>query len=162
MSRPYHKSTLQILEELDKKNDLAFSALHKLVSSAAPYKEFYNNLFRMSALGLIEKNKIGKELSAKITEEGRLLLSRKRPEKDGVWKLVIFDIPEKHKKIRNILRAKLKQLYFKKWQNSIWISPYALDREIESEFQDLGKKFFIRLIKTTDINNTDDFKKLFP
>jgi len=54
---------------------------------------------------------------------------------------VIFDIPEKHKYVRNVLRAKLKQLHFKKWQNSIWVSPYALDGQIEEDFKELGKKF---------------------
>jgi CRISPR-associated endonuclease Cas2 len=78
-----------------------------------------------------------------------------------VWKLVIFDVPEKHKKVRNILRAKLNQLGFKKWQNSIWASPYELDTEIEKEFLELGKKFFIRLIKTQEINLTEDLEKLF-
>lgn len=161
MSRPYHKLTIAILEQLSKKDELSFSALHKTVSPAMVYKEFYNALFRMAATGLIEKIRRGSALSAKITNDGRLLLRRKNPVKDGVWKLVIFDIPEKHKKVRGILRAKLKQLYFKKWQNSIWAAPYALDEEIESEFKELGKKFFVRLIKTTDINNTEDLEKLF-
>ena len=96
-----------------------------------------------------------------ITEEGRKMLSRARPDRDGVWKLVIFDIPEKQKYVRTVLRAKLKSLHFKKWQNSIWVSPYKLDEEIENELKQLSKKFFIRLIKTTDINETADLEKLF-
>jgi|SRR3989344_1740412 len=161
MSRPYNKLTLAILEQLEKKGEAGFSALHKAVRPALPYKEFYNALFRMAAGGLIEKNKYLKELRAVITGEGKLLMQRKNPEKDGIWKMVIFDIPEKHKKVRNILRAKLKQLHFKKWQNSIWMSPFALDKEIEEEFRELGKKYFVRLIKTTDINHADDLNKLF-
>ena len=162
MSRPYQKLSLAILDYLAKKGDAPFGALHKAVSPALPYKEFYNTLFRMNAVELIEKKQSGKQLIAKITEAGKLLLVRKNPTRDGKWKLVIFDVPEKHKKVRNILRAKLKQLHFKKWQNSIWASPYALDPEIESEFKELGEKFFIRLIKTSDINNTGDLEKLFP
>jgi phenylacetic acid degradation operon negative regulatory protein len=83
------------------------------------------------------------------------------PKKDGVWKLVIFDIPEKHKYVRTVLRAKLKQLHFKKWQNSIWASPYEMDAEIEAELNDLGKKFFVRLIKTTQINHPETLEKMF-
>jgi DNA-binding transcriptional regulator PaaX len=74
---------------------------------------------------------------------------------------VIFDIPEKQKYVRVVLRAKLKALHFKKWQNSIWISPYKLDEEIEAEFDELAKKFFVRLIKTKDINLTEDLEKMF-
>lgn len=161
MSRPYNELTIAILQELTKKDEMSFAALHKTVSPAALYKEFYNMLFRMAASGLIEKNKRDKKLTAKITDEGKLLLRRKKPEKDGVWKLVVFDIPEKHKKIRGILRAKLKQLHFKKWQNSIWISPYRLDEEIENEFNELGKRYFVRLIKTTNINCTEDLERMF-
>jgi len=78
-----------------------------------------------------------------------------------VWKIIIFDIPEKQKHIRVVLRAKLKALHFKKWQNSIWISPFALDEEIETELKEIGKKFFVRLIKTKEINITEDLEKLF-
>ena len=88
-------------------------------------------------------------------------MSRLSPKKDGVWKLVIFDIPEKHKYVRNVLRAKLKTLHFKKWQNSIWASPFALDEEIETELLALAKKFFVRLIKTTEINETKDLEEMF-
>lgn len=161
MSRPYDKLTLAILEYLTQNGETQFKTLHAAAAAAVPYKEFYNTLFRMTAGGLIEKNKLPTGLSAKITAEGELLLSRAKPQKDGIWKLVIFDIPEKHKKVRNILRAKLKQLHFKKWQNSIWVSPFALDAEIENELRELGKKYFVRLIKTTQINHPEDLEKLF-
>ena len=75
--------------------------------------------------------------------------------------VLFLGIPD-NKLTRQVLREKLKQLHFKKWQNSIWASPYALDPEIEAEFKELGEKFFIRLIKTSDINNTGDLEKLFP
>ena len=80
---------------------------------------------------------------------------------DKQWRLVIFDIPEKHKYVRVVLRAKLKQLHFKKWQNSIWVSPYKIDADIEAELAALGNKFFVRLIKTTEINHTEDLEKMF-
>jgi hypothetical protein len=59
------------------------------------------------------------------------------------------------------LRGKLKQLFFKKWQNSIWVSPYILPEDIEEELRSLGQKFFIRLIKTSDINIVEDLKNMF-
>jgi len=120
-------------------------------------KDFYNYIFRLERQELIKKTGD----SEQITEEGKKLLLRLMPERDGIWKLVIFDIPEKHKYVRVVLRAKLRQLHFKKWQNSIWVSPYALDKEIEEEFESLGKKFFVRLIKTTQINQTEYLEKLF-
>lgn len=161
MSRPYNQLTFKILQLLENGDELTFSELHKTASPATVYKEFYNNLFRLGQAGLIAKKQKAGRLFAQITKDGKLFLHRKNPQREETWKLVIFDIPEKHKKVRNILRAKLKQLFFKKWQNSIWASPYILDEEIEGELKELGKKYFVRLIKTTQINFTEELEKLF-
>ncbi len=159
MSRSYHPITISILKFLSgKESPVVFSELKPAVATKLSAKDFYNYLFRLAEQELIIKT----DNTAQITEGGEKLLSRLQPQKDGVWKLVIFDIPEKHKYVRTVLRAKLKQLHFKKWQNSIWVSPYALDDEIEAELNDLGKKFFIRLIKTTQINKVEDLEKMFP
>lgn len=161
MSRPFDPITIKIIGIL-KKNPENYKRLHKLACPEKSYKFFYNIMFRLEQLELIEKSRDVGVLVAKITDDGQKLLLRTNPVKDGVWKLVIFDIPEKQKKIRTVLRAKLKQLHFKKWQNSIWISPFALDKDIEEEFQELAKRFFVRLIRVQDINRIDDLEKLFP
>ncbi len=161
MSRPFDPITIKILGIL-KKGPENYVRLHKATCPNKPYKFFYNMMFRLEKLELLEKTRDVGILVAKITEEGQKLLLRTNPTKDGVWKLVIFDIPEKQKKIRIVLRAKLKQLHFKKWQNSIWISPFALDEDIENEFLELAKRFSVRLIKVKEINRVDDLEKLFP
>ena len=157
MSRVYNQQTIAILKYLADKDSAVIKDVHAVCAPKLPPKDFYNYVFRLHRQGLAEKidNKV------RITEDGKKLLARLVPQKDGVWKLVIFDIPEKHKYVRVVLRAKLKQLHFKKWQNSIWISPYALDKEIEEELNGLAEKFFVRLIKTTDINRTEDLDSMF-
>lgn len=157
MSRIYNSTTIAILKYLNDKDRALIKDLKIAVAPRLDSKDFYNYLFRLQQQELAEKQ----GSSARITADGKKLLNRLLPEKDGVWKMVIFDIPEKHKYVRTVLRAKLKQLHFKKWQNSIWISPYTMDGEIEHELEDLGKKFFVRLIKTTQINLTADLEKLF-
>ncbi len=157
MSRNYHPISLAILRHLSKSDKAVFSELKAQSAPKLSGKDFYNYLFRLASQDLITKT----DNTASLTKEGRKLLRRLLPGKDGVWKLVIFDVPEKHKYVRTVLRSKLKQLHFKKWQNSIWISPYEMDEEIEQELSDLGKKFFVRLIKTTQINHTADLEKLF-
>lgn len=124
-------------------------------------KHIYDAIFRLLNQGLLVYNKAEADPFVRLTEDGQSMLSRIQPTKDGVWKLVIFDIPEKKRKIRNHLRSKLKALGFKKWQESIWVSPYALDPAIEEEFALLAEKFFIRLIKTKNINYTKDLEALF-
>jgi DNA-binding transcriptional regulator PaaX len=161
MARIYNKNTLAILTKIAEKNHISGKVLYPQVKDRISYKDFYNTIFRLSEQELITKEDDVGELLLKITPDGQKLLVRSNPKKDGVWKLVIFDIPEKQKYVRTVLRAKLKALHFKKWQNSIWISPYALDTEIETELKELGKKFFIRLIKSTEINITEDLNKMF-
>lgn len=161
MARTYNNDTLAVLKLLSGKTGEYAQELFKHFSSGLSYKDFYNILYRLDSQELIQKVNDAGRLRIKISGEGERLLSRAKPQADGIWKLVIFDIPEKQKYVRTILRAKLKALHFKKWQNSIWVSPYALDPEIEDELKNLAKKFFVRLIKTTQINETQDLEKMF-
>ncbi len=161
MSRIFNIKTLRILKQVSQNPGIAAQLLFDSHSRGLIYKDFYNTIYRIRQNGLLEASEQGGKMTLKITADGIKLLSRLHPEKDGVWKIVIFDIPEKQKYVRVILRAKLKSLHFKKWQNSIWISPYKLDEEIEQELKKLAEKFFVRLIKTTEINHTEDLEKLF-
>lgn len=123
-------------------------------------KAAYDTIFRLVQQGLLEyANPARTQLV--LTSDGAALLTTRFPERDGVWKMVIFDIPERQRQVRTFLRNRLKALGFKKWQSSIWLSPYKLDPRLEAELAELAGKFFIRLIKTTDINYTKDIEKLF-
>ncbi len=158
MSRLYNQITVDILKQLLGREKTNALELKNACAKQMSGKDFYNYLFRLTQQELIKKT----DEIISLTEDGKKLLKRLSPERDNEWKLIIFDIPEKHKYVRTVLRAKLKQLHFKKWQNSIWASPYKMDEEIEAELDGLGKKFFVRLIKTKDINHTEDLEKLFP
>lgn len=157
MARIYNQNTLKILQAIEASPGVTGRQLAQQCQGPLSSKDFYNTLYRLAQQDIIEQKGAGMSLSA----EGAKVLGRLKPKRDGIWKLVLFDIPEKQKKVRIILRAKLKALGFVKWQNSIWISPFKLDEEIEQELNELGKKFFIRLIKTTNINHVDDLEKLF-
>ena len=80
-----------------------------------------------------------KELT--ITEEGQKRLKvlfreySSPPKWSGEWYFANFDIPEKMRWKRDILRKRLKEMGFGKLQDSIWISPFNLLAEVE-EFLD--------------------------
>jgi DNA-binding transcriptional regulator PaaX len=114
-------------------------------------------MFRLSTQGIVTLDND----RYTVSKDANILMHTISKERDGVWKMVIFDIPETQRQIRNILRAKLVSLGFKKWQNSIWISPYTIAPEIEDELNSLAEQYFIRLIKTTDINYTEDLENMF-
>lgn len=161
MARTFNNNSLKILKIVSEGTGVRASELFTVFGKAQDYKSFYNNLYRLIKQGLLKKEGDVKSSTLLITEEGIRLINRFHPEKDDIWKIVIFDIPEQQKFVRTVLRSKLKSLGFKKWQNSIWISPYKLDPDIESELKELGSKFFVRLIKTKEINVTGDLEKLF-
>lgn len=50
---------------------------------------------------------------------------------DGVWRVVIFDIPEKYKRMRDMFRMRLVQLGMHQLQESVYVSPYPCFDEIE-------------------------------
>jgi len=72
--------------------------------------------------------------------------------KDGLWRVVIFDIPEGEKLKRNLLRNKLKEFGFRMIQRSVFISPYKCEKYIKElcEILGLDKEVIILLAKSLD------------
>lgn len=89
-------------------------------------------LGRLAAKGLITFEEKGGKRYARITEEGELLLDlelervslAKKKKWDRRWRVVMFDIPERRKSIRNRLRHFMGEYGFVRLQNSVWIYPY--------------------------------------
>lgn len=152
--------TREMMEVLQKNTETDLEVFYEMFPKL-PKKDVYDALYRLNVQGYVSFVRSGKSTKCLLSEEGRGLASRLFPVRDGVWKLIIFDIPEKKRKIRDHIRGRIKALGFKKWQTSIWASPYVLSPEIEEELRQLAGKFFVRLIKTTDINFTDDLEELF-
>ncbi|MEK7161155.1 MAG: CRISPR-associated endonuclease Cas2, partial [Patescibacteria group bacterium] len=80
---------------------------------------------------------------------------------DGQWRMVIFDIPEDFREKRDLLRSLLKRNQFIKLQASVFISPYALNREAIEYLNISGLKRYIRIIKIDEIDSDEDLKKRF-
>lgn len=53
----------------------------------------------------------------------------------GIWYLMVYDIPEKQRSYRNVLRHFLRRLRIGRLQASVWITP----RDIRPEYDDLIK-----------------------
>lgn len=50
---------------------------------------------------------------------------------DGKWHIVVFDIPADKRKRRDSFRRRLQELGLALYQNSVWIYPYPLEREVK-------------------------------
>lgn len=106
----------------------------------------------------------------RITESGRRYFQQKRiallmrPEKrrwDGYWRIVMFDIPEKQRGLRNVLRRELSEVGFKKLQGSVWVSPDECEEYVKllKADQHIGKRLIY--LKTKDIEYGSALKALF-
>ncbi len=86
----------------------------------------------------------------------------KKPTKwDGKWRIVLFDIPENIRKLRDVLRNHLNQLGFYEFQKSVFIHPYDCEDEINYliEFYDIRK--FVRFVIADSLDNELHLKQYF-
>ena len=75
-----------------------------------------------------------------------------KPKKwDGKWRLVVWDIPEKRRQARDLLRFKLKQLGFKQWQQSIWASKMNCTELLRSFIKQVGIEDWVMVIESDNI-----------
>lgn len=78
-------------------------------------------------------------IKATLTKHGKTITEKlalsdlkiqKQSSWDGVWRMVIFDVPNYQSKSRRGFTDHLKELGFKYAQKSVWIHPYPSHREI--------------------------------
>lgn len=86
---------------------------------------------RMLKTGFINKKIKNGEVVWELTSSGKNQLIRSFPmlewqerKWDGWWRIVIFDVAEKQRKLRDKLRDKLVELGFGEWQKSVYVSPH--------------------------------------
>jgi hypothetical protein len=149
---------LKLVKQDEKINIYSFIKDHFKNDS---YRKIYTHVYQLEKRGYLEKYKDKGIEFIRISSKGEGALEASKKVKDGKWKMIIFDIPETQRPVRDYLRTKLKQLGFKRWQNSIWVTPYKLPDDVISELKTLSEKFFIRLIWVDKINNDSDLKDLF-
>ncbi len=87
---------------------------------------------RMVAAGLVKFD--GKFL--RLTEKGKFELDRMsmatiKPKKwDRKWRVLIFDIPDYRRSLRDKVRRTLRMIGFERLQDSVWIYPYDCEDHI--------------------------------
>lgn len=89
-------------------------------------------LGRLSAKGFITFEERDGRRYARITEKGKRILEletqkvamAKKRKWDKRWRVVIFDIPERRKSVRNRLRRFMNTYGFVRLQDSVWVYPH--------------------------------------
>lgn len=86
----------------------------------------------------------------------------KKPERwDGKWRIALFDVPEKMRKIRDAFRHHLNQLGFYEFQKSVFVYPFDCWDEIEYLIEFYNARKFIRFIVAESIDNELHLKSYF-
>jgi len=103
-------------------------------------KEQIENAFNsLKRTGYLIKKKINNQDRYFLTRKGIekiLKIKIKQKVREGTRKfrnkylIVIFDIPEEKKKLRDIFRLELKKLKFEQLQKSVWVVPYDVFKEL--------------------------------
>lgn len=89
-------------------------------------------------------------------------MTLKKPKRwDGLWRVVLFDIPEHKKKGRDAFAERLKKLGFHTLQKSVFAHPYECADEINFITELFQIRPYIRMIIAKDIDNALDLKRRF-
>ncbi len=161
MSQVLSQNTLRILELVKQEGRINVYSFIKQHYKNESYRKIYTHIYQLEKRGYLEKYKLKDVEFVRVSPKGIASIDTFKKERDGKWKMIIFDIPESQRPVRDYLRTKLKQLGFKRWQNSIWVTPYRLPNDVVDELKKLSEKYFVRLITIESINNDSDIKKLF-
>jgi CRISPR-associated endonuclease Cas2 len=149
-----------------------FAQVYKLFkpTNAADRQRVKRSLARLKKHKFVEIIKRDGEEVIRLTTDGekkalhyRLTdLKLKIPQKwDGLWTVVIFDIPEAHREARHALTDSLNAIGFYHLQKSTFIAPCRCDQEINM----LGNLFEVRehiiAMRVKEIENDKKLRKHF-
>ncbi|MBI5742563.1 MAG: hypothetical protein HZA25_01860 [Candidatus Niyogibacteria bacterium] len=80
---------------------------------------------------------------------------------DGKWRIIMFDIPEWNKKVREALREHLRDLEFYEFQKSVFVHPFDCKNEIEYLIEFYNIRKFVRFIVAESLDNELHLKNHF-
>jgi len=102
-------------------------------------EQFWQKIAYLKRKGIIEEYVEGKDKFYELSKKGKRIIAAElfknikinKPDKwDGLWRVIIFDVPEKLRQSRDILRRKLFELNFYQIQKSVYVFPHECTAEI--------------------------------
>lgn len=119
---------------------------------------------------LVKKQLVKGEEQYVLTETGKLRAMRyslfsmsitKQPKWDGLWRIVMFDVPENKRVARRAINLALKKLGCVQYQKSVFITPYPCAKEVDFVGECFDSRQHIQLIVAKEIGNESKIKKCF-
>ena len=132
------------------------------------FKRSIKNLYYIGMLKEV-KNK-DDTISIILSEKGKKLaevynldnIKISKPKKwDGNWRVVIFDVPERIKKVREALRMHLRNLGFYELQKSVFVCPFPCAEEINQIIDFYNISEHVRILMAHSVDNEDELRDKF-
>lgn len=70
---------------------------------------------------------------------------------DSKWRIVLFDIPEQKRIVRNLFRRRLKEWGFKNLQQSVWVTKQDVTNRLKILINDLKIEDWVVVIESSDV-----------
>ena len=80
---------------------------------------------------------------------------------DKKWRIVMFDIPERLKRLRNSLRWHFREIGLIELQKSVFVHPYPCDDEIEFIVEFYNSRRYVRFVVAERIDSELHLRKKF-
>ncbi|MDP3934668.1 MAG: hypothetical protein Q8Q46_00360 [Candidatus Giovannonibacteria bacterium] len=153
------KRQLRILDDIPKE--------WKLINKRSLYQAI-KNLYRSKLID--SKNNKDGSITIILTQDGQkkaltyhIGKMKIEPMKkwDKNWRIIIFDIPEKHRKARNALCQALKNMGCYPLQKSVLISPFECRDEADFAIEFFELRPYVRFIVAHHIDNELHLKEYF-
>ena len=124
---------LGMLSELDEfTTDMILGCLS--LHPKIPRSTYYTTLNRLQKQGLVKKKRRGKIFTVALTLAGKKLLDKHlklEHRTDGLSTIIIFDVPEEHRRAREALRRYLLRNGYIALQESVMLSPNKIDQGLK-------------------------------
>src|SRR3989344_6093239 len=140
-------------------------------AKSSPARRIRQALQRLEAQGMIKRQTTARGWTAVLTEEGKRFAKklhaaesiRIRPPRvwDQKWRIVIFDIWERRRGVRDKLRRTLQKAGFRRVQNSVWVCPYDCEELVAFLRADLRLGESILYLIAEGVENDAKLRKLF-
>ena len=118
-----------------------WQVLQKQDKSILP-RQFSQSIYKLKSRGLIDEDKnrglLVKEKGHKFLLKSLANVVFKNKNTDGYSRLIVFDIPERRRNARDMLRRKLKEFECQQIQKSVYVTPYVCENEIREVSKILG------------------------
>lgn len=125
-------------------------------------------LYKLIRRGWIQEEYVETKRILKLTKEGQLealfqkaKLEPGRVNWDGKWRMVVFDVPEQARAVRNRLRSLLKEFGFYSLQASVYVYPFALNVQAVKYLEETGLMRYIRCARIDAFDSDSDLRKHF-